>query len=406
MDQQFSLSWNNFHGNLSKGFAGLLGNGEFVDVTIAVEGHLLQAHKVILSICSPYFKKMFQLNPCQHPIVVLRDVSHKAMRDLLQFMYHGEVSVKKEELTSFIGTAEVLQIKGLTNKETDDDSCESEKEPKTKFNSDNLSPDGESCTPDNYDSSPPKETQESLDIGLFRQKKFIDKLQQLSSLKRKSEDFLNKNYYTTVSNTEKRFKYNENSISTQNNSLQNLYENFKTLYDESPVDISRTLNPNQSPSMNESERLQNTSEHSIEPKTECDESDIVVSDPAVCTTPESRADIKTKSMMPLDLQTTQDSALSLVINGNENQLPVRYKYIYSRKGHKQLVHRNFVYTKHSTSHGKTSWRCVQYFSLNRCPATVETIDSMIYSVNHQHNHENCFDKLAKNNIYEMENTDN
>lgn len=39
------------------------------------------------------------------------------MRDLLQFMYHGEVSVKREDLTSFIGTAEVLQIKGLTNKE-------------------------------------------------------------------------------------------------------------------------------------------------------------------------------------------------------------------------------------------------------------------------------------------------
>lgn len=68
MDQQFALSWNNFHGNLSKGFASLLGKAEFVDVTIAVEGHLLQAHKVILSICSPYFKKMFLLNPCQHPI--------------------------------------------------------------------------------------------------------------------------------------------------------------------------------------------------------------------------------------------------------------------------------------------------------------------------------------------------
>lgn len=46
---------------------------------------------------------------------MIRDVSHKAMRDLLQFMYHGEVSVKREDLTSFIGTAEVLQIKGLTN---------------------------------------------------------------------------------------------------------------------------------------------------------------------------------------------------------------------------------------------------------------------------------------------------
>lgn len=39
------------------------------------------------------------------------------MKDLLQFMYHGEVSVKREDLTSFIGTAEVLQVKGLTNKE-------------------------------------------------------------------------------------------------------------------------------------------------------------------------------------------------------------------------------------------------------------------------------------------------
>lgn len=39
------------------------------------------------------------------------------MKDLLQFMYHGEVSVKREDLTSFIGTAEVLQIKGLTNKQ-------------------------------------------------------------------------------------------------------------------------------------------------------------------------------------------------------------------------------------------------------------------------------------------------
>lgn len=47
----------------------------------------------------------------------MRDVTHKAMRDLLQFMYHGEVSVKREDLTSFIGTAEILQIKGLTNKE-------------------------------------------------------------------------------------------------------------------------------------------------------------------------------------------------------------------------------------------------------------------------------------------------
>ncbi|CAK1588762.1 unnamed protein product [Parnassius mnemosyne] len=40
------------------------------------------------------------MNPTQIPIVFLKDVSHSALRDLLQFMYQGEVNVKKEELAS------------------------------------------------------------------------------------------------------------------------------------------------------------------------------------------------------------------------------------------------------------------------------------------------------------------
>ncbi|XP_047520943.1 protein bric-a-brac 2-like isoform X2 [Pieris napi] len=397
MEQQFSLSWNNFHGNLSKGFAGLLGNGEFVDVTIAVDGHLLQAHKVILSICSPYFKKMFQLNPCQHPIVVLRDVTHKAMRDLLQFMYHGEVSVKREDLTSFIGTAEILQIKGLTNKETED-VLETDKEPKTNLDTHNDNPNSESCASDMYDSSP-NDTPETYDIDIFKQRNLLGKLQQISELKRKSEELLRTNYYGDILNAEKRQKLNE--ISTRSIAFE---KNLKKIYDENPVDITTSINPNiQSPNKNTIERnnTQNVPDNSVELKTECDDSDIIVSDPAVCTSHDT-SETKKNLMMPLDLQTPQDNALSLVVNGSDSQLPVRYKYIYSRKGHKQLVHMNFVYTKHSTTHGKTSWRCVQYFSLNRCPATVETIDAMIYAVNHHHNHEDCYEKLVRNNVYEMD----
>ncbi|XP_072950062.1 uncharacterized protein [Epargyreus clarus] len=412
MDQQFSLSWNNFHGNLSKGFAGLLGNGEFVDVTIAVEGHLLQAHKVILSICSPYFKKMFQMNPCQHPIVVLRDVTHKAMKDLLQFMYHGEVSVKREDLTSFIGTAEVLQIKGLTNKETEEECFEHEKElAKQSLVTQNDSP-AESCTSETYDVNT-NDIPENNDLDLLKQKQFIEKLQRISNLKRKSEEFLPKSYYADFINIEKRAKIVEKPQYKSNHQVINRssYENLKGLYDESPVDITTTLNTSIQKALsndkdtNERSKEQTPIESPMELKTECDDTDIIVTDPAVCTTPKSYDGSREKknSSISLEYQSPQDSALSLVINGAcDNQtLPVRYKYIYSRKGHKQLVHMNFVYTKHSTTHGKTSWRCVQYFSLNRCPATVETIDTMIYAVNHQHNHEDCYEKLSRNNIYEM-----
>ncbi|XP_041968208.1 transcription regulator protein BACH1-like isoform X2 [Aricia agestis] len=405
MDQQFSLSWNNFHGNLSNGFAGLLGNGEFVDVTIAVEGHLLQAHKVILSICSPYFKKMFQLNPCQHPIVVLRDVTHKAMRDLLQFMYHGEVSVKREDLTSFISTAEVLQIKGLTNKETDEENFEAEKEVPKQSLDVQRSPEAETGS-DVYNTN--SEASDHCETELLKQREFIEKLQRISNLKRKSDEYLQKKYYTETHNLEKRPKPTEKYVKINQAHQKNNFENIKSIFEDNSLNITKSINTNilqnnTDKECNDKNHSETSVESPIDLKMECDDNDIIVSDPAVCTTPKSYDSREVnKVTTPVEYQSPQDNALSLVMNGTcDSQLPVRYKYIYSRKGHKQLVHMNFVYTKHSTTHGKTSWRCVQYFSLNRCPATVETIDSMIYAVNHQHNHEDCYEKLSRNNIYEM-----
>lgn len=110
----FSLCWNNFHNNLSNGFHSLLQSEDLVDVTLAAEGKYLKAHKIVLSVCSPYFKELFRVNPCKHPIVILKDISYRALRDLLQFMYQGEVSVSQDELNTFMKVAETLQIKGLT----------------------------------------------------------------------------------------------------------------------------------------------------------------------------------------------------------------------------------------------------------------------------------------------------
>lgn len=87
-----------------------------MDVTLAAEGQLVKAHRLVLSVCSPYFRKMFTQMPAnQHAFVFLKDVSHTALKDLIQFMYCGEVNVKQEALPAFISTAEALQIKGLTD---------------------------------------------------------------------------------------------------------------------------------------------------------------------------------------------------------------------------------------------------------------------------------------------------
>ncbi|CAH1112586.1 unnamed protein product [Psylliodes chrysocephalus] len=112
--QQYCLRWNNHQPNFISVFSSLLSSQCLVDVTLAAEGKQLQAHKVVLSACSSYFQSLFATNPCKHPIVILKDVKFLDLRVMVDFMYHGEVSVSQEQLPCILKTAEMLKIKGLT----------------------------------------------------------------------------------------------------------------------------------------------------------------------------------------------------------------------------------------------------------------------------------------------------
>ena len=50
----------------------------------------------------------------QHPVIVLKDVPYEDLQGIVEFIYHGEVSVDKECLSSFLKTAQTLRVKGLT----------------------------------------------------------------------------------------------------------------------------------------------------------------------------------------------------------------------------------------------------------------------------------------------------
>ncbi|XP_021915343.1 protein tramtrack, alpha isoform isoform X1 [Zootermopsis nevadensis] len=111
--QQFCLRWNNHQPNFISVFTNLLNNESLVDVTLAAEGKHLQAHRVVLSACSTYFQTLFSVNPCQHPIVILKDVKYSNLKTIVDFMYYGEVNILQEDLTAVLKTAEMLKIKGL-----------------------------------------------------------------------------------------------------------------------------------------------------------------------------------------------------------------------------------------------------------------------------------------------------
>ena len=113
--QQFCLRWNNYQSNLTNVFDQLLQSESFVDVTLACDGHSVKAHKMVLSACSPYFQSLFFDNPCQHPIVILKDIKWPEMKAVVEFMYKGEINVSQEQIGPLLKVAESLKIRGLAD---------------------------------------------------------------------------------------------------------------------------------------------------------------------------------------------------------------------------------------------------------------------------------------------------
>ncbi|KAG7308354.1 hypothetical protein JYU34_005550 [Plutella xylostella] len=112
--QHFCLRWNNYQSSITSAFENLRDDEDFVDVTLACDGKSLKAHRVVLSACSPYFRELLKSTPCKHPVIVLQDVAFTDLHALVEFIYHGEVNVHQRSLSSFLKTAEVLRVSGLT----------------------------------------------------------------------------------------------------------------------------------------------------------------------------------------------------------------------------------------------------------------------------------------------------
>merc|ERR1712242_262302 len=112
--EKFCLRWNDFEANISGAFQEIRTEKDFFDVTLACEDDQIEAHKVILSACSPFFKGVLKKNPHAHPLLYLKGVKYVDLVAVLNFMYHGEVNVAQEELISFLAVAEELKVKGLT----------------------------------------------------------------------------------------------------------------------------------------------------------------------------------------------------------------------------------------------------------------------------------------------------
>ncbi|XP_045447291.1 protein abrupt-like [Melitaea cinxia] len=110
---QFALSWDEHVQNICNGLSLLQQNGEFVDMTLAADGHHVKVHQVIMALSSPFLKDLISNAQCPHPVIFLSKISHRTLSALLEYIYTGEVLVALEDLNELINAAKELHIKGL-----------------------------------------------------------------------------------------------------------------------------------------------------------------------------------------------------------------------------------------------------------------------------------------------------
>ena len=81
----YTLAWDNYEQSRASSLQSLWESQDFLDVTIACDDDQMEAHKVVLSAASHFFKNILKRNPHSHPLLYRRGTTKKAMKCILEF---------------------------------------------------------------------------------------------------------------------------------------------------------------------------------------------------------------------------------------------------------------------------------------------------------------------------------
>ena len=100
--------------NVSNAFKKLRKTENFYDVTIVSDDQQqVSAHKVVLASSSEYFKNILTSNTHSHPMLCLSGVNAGDIKNMLDFMYNGEIQIFQDDLDQFLEIAQRFHLEGL-----------------------------------------------------------------------------------------------------------------------------------------------------------------------------------------------------------------------------------------------------------------------------------------------------
>ena len=113
-DEKLCLKWNDFQNIVQTSLGELRRSKDFIDVTLACEDMSINAQKIILSSCSPFFKRLLRAHTNPHPLIFMRGIKSRDLEAMVDFIYLGEANIFQEQLETFLALAEELELEGLS----------------------------------------------------------------------------------------------------------------------------------------------------------------------------------------------------------------------------------------------------------------------------------------------------
>lgn len=122
-EDYISIKWDDAEAHITQACRELRKKGHMLDVKIHLEEepntNPIHAHKLVLAACSKTLKQLLkgdhEVKGSVPPpdVIYLKGIGRKNMKDIISFMYNGEVKIKPEKLNSFLKAAQRLKVKGL-----------------------------------------------------------------------------------------------------------------------------------------------------------------------------------------------------------------------------------------------------------------------------------------------------
>ena len=118
MNEKYQFIWEAFPEHLREFFKELREEGNFADVTLVCDDEIkIVAHKVVLSACSPVFKRLLLNSPQSHPMIELSEIRSSELQAILEFMYSGKTQVFIDRFDHFLSLAQHLRVKSICQEE-------------------------------------------------------------------------------------------------------------------------------------------------------------------------------------------------------------------------------------------------------------------------------------------------